>query len=137
MAGLWLRCCTVILFIAVVLSCKLSGGWACRHGRIIAMDFGIADDDDTFELIANVNTSCTMFQQGTYRIHDREISVDISSANCDITGETTSACNCYSDFTMSIDELCLDITGPNGEHCTQLPGNDGIRKAFMFLNCFH
>lgn len=125
-----------ILFALAILSvfcmwtkaeCGLSGAWECTGGRgakpIQGLTFGSDVDDDDFSLFVHT-ADCTIMQDGDYTVNRKnQITVSLGGFfdNCETSEGST--CTCYNNFRMTVSSDCLDITGPNGEHCQPARGN--------------
>lgn len=106
--------------------CSLSGGYTCTGGRLLTIDFGGDDDDDTFRYTATFSSGgadCNIIQEGVYDVNDATITAtfDDDEDNCERV-EDNSICQCLDSFDMTASGSCGVITGPNGETCVPAPG---------------
>ena len=106
--------------------CSLAGGYVCSGGRILTIDFGVDDDDDTFRYSAVFTADgeeCNILQEGVYDVNDATISVsfDDDEDNCERAQDNT-VCQCLDSFDMTVSSSCTVISGPNGETCVPAPG---------------
>merc|ERR1719282_1605771 len=105
--------------------CSLAGGYVCSGGRILTIDFGQDDDDDTFRYSAVFTSGgeeCNILQEGVYDVNGATItaSFDDDEEDCERTPDN-SVCQCLDSFDMTASGSCAVIAGPNGETCTPAP----------------
>lgn len=109
-----------MFFRLVLADCGLWGAWQCTGGTstypIQSIHFGDDEDDDSLALFLQYDT-CSVFQNGDYEVDGDTISVDLNGFLDRCETSNGPHCGCFDDFDLSISDDCLEITGPNGEHC--------------------
>jgi len=134
--------CFLLAYVSKAQSdCSLHGGFVCTGGRILTIDFGEDDDDDTFRYSATFTSGseeCNILQEGVYEVDGATITTtfDDDADNCERL-EDNSICQCLDSFDMTPSNSCTVIAGPNGETCTPAPGETtrplGPNKNMIFI----